>query len=86
MKGVDMRTLAIGITAAFALLLGGILIWNAKATPLMGAVTVQPRANFSLVEKAGCWLPGDCNIGQYQACDRRGRCKCAPCPGWYPWR
>jgi hypothetical protein len=81
-----MRKLVIGITVVVTLLLGGILAWNAEATTLTGATTVYPRTNFSLVEKAGCWLPGNCNIGQYQACDRRGRCKCTPCPGWYPWR
>jgi hypothetical protein len=81
-----MRQLVIGITAAVTLLLGGILAWNAEATTLTGATTVHPGTNFSLVEKAGCWFPGNCKIGQTQICDRRGRCRCTPCPGWYPWR
>jgi hypothetical protein len=56
-----MRKLAIGITAAVALLLAGILAWNAQATPLTGATTVRPGTNSSLVEKAcschyvACW-------------------------------
>jgi len=80
-----MHKLTIGVTAAVALL-AEILVWNAEATTLSGATTVHPGANFSLVERAGCWLPGNCTIGDYQICDRRGRCKCKPCAGWYPWR
>jgi hypothetical protein len=78
-----MRKLIVEITVAVALLLGGILTGNAEATTLTGG---RSAINFSLVQKAGCWLPGNCNIGDYQVCDRRGRCKCKPCPGWYPWR
>ena len=81
-----MRKLSVGITAAVLLLLAGIFAWNAEATTLSGTVTVHPTTNLSLVQKAGCWLPGNCNIGQTQICDRRGRCKCKPCPRWYPWR
>jgi hypothetical protein len=53
-----MRKLVIGISAALALLLGGILAWNAEATPLTGATATHPATSYSLVEKAGCWLPG----------------------------
>jgi len=53
-----MRKLAIGITGAVALLLAGILAWNAEATTLTSVATAHPATNFSLVEKAGCWLPG----------------------------
>jgi hypothetical protein len=85
-----MRKLAIGITGAVALLLAGILAWNADATTLTSAATVRPATNSFLVEKAGCWLPGlpgECEIGQQKVCNRFGnRCHCAPCPGWYPWR
>ena len=86
-----MRKLALGITAAVVLLLAGILAWNAEATTLTSAATAHPAANFSLAEKAGCWLPGlpgECELGQQKVCDRfhkRG-CHCVPCPGWYPWR
>ena len=85
-----MRKLAIGITAAVALMLAGISTWNAEATPLTGATTVPPATSSSLVEKAGCWLPGlpgECDVGQHRVCDRFSHhCKCTPCPGWYPWR
>jgi hypothetical protein len=53
-----MRKLAIGMTGAVALLLAGILAWNAQATTLTSAASAHPATNFSLVEKAGCWLPG----------------------------
>ena len=44
--------LAIGITGVVALLLAGILAWNAEATTLTSAATAHPATNFSLVEKA----------------------------------
>jgi hypothetical protein len=85
-----MRKLVIGTTGAVALLLAGILAWNAEATTLTGAITARPGTNYSLVEKAGCWLPGlpgECDIGKHWVCSPRGHhCRCAPCPGWYPWR
>jgi len=81
-----MRKFVVGIAGAVALMLAGILAWDAEATPLSGATAVHPEASYSLVERAGCWLPGKCDVGKQQACDRRGRCKCVPCPGWYPWR
>jgi hypothetical protein len=84
-----MRKLVIRITAAAAILLAG-AAWNAEATTLTGAATVRPGTSYSLVEKAGCWLPGlpgECEEGQHKVCNRFGnRCRCAPCPGWYPWR
>jgi hypothetical protein len=85
-----MRKLAIGITGAVALMLFGILAWSAEATTLTGAATVHPETSQSLVQKAACWLPGlpgECEIGQHKVCNRCGnRCRCVPCPGWYPWR
>ena len=80
--GVDMRKLAIGITAAVALMLTGILAWNADATPLTGSTTARPGTNYSLVEKAGCkGLPGHCGVGKHKVCDRFSHaCKCVPCP------
>ena len=86
-----MRKLVIGITGTLALMLAGIFAWNAEAMTLNNAATGHRAANYSLVEEAGCWLPGlpgECELGQQKVCDRfhkRG-CKCAPCPGWYPWR
>ena len=47
-----MRKLAIGITGAVALLLAGILAWNAEATTLTSVATAHPATNFSLVEKS----------------------------------
>jgi hypothetical protein len=86
-----MRKLALGITAALALMGAGVLAWNAEATTLSGAAIAHPEAQSALIEKAGCWLPGlpgECEIGQHKLCDRfhNKACKCAPCPGWYPWR
>jgi hypothetical protein len=54
--GGNMRKLAIGITGAVALLLAGILAWNAEATTLTSAATAHTATNLSLVEQAGCWL------------------------------
>jgi hypothetical protein len=37
-----------------------------EATPLTAATAVSPAMNYSLVEKAGCWLPGlpgACDLG-----------------------
>ena len=62
-----MRKLAIGIAGATALMFAGILAWNAEATTLTSAATIHTETNDSLVEKAGCWLPGfpgECEIGQ----------------------
>ena len=67
-----MRKPVVGIIAAVTILFAGILAWNAEATTLTSATAVPPGTNFSLIEKAGCWLPGNCDIGQYQVCDRRG--------------
>ena len=72
-KGVDMRKLATRIAFASALLLAGAWAWNAEATTLSGAAIAQPETNYSLIEKAGCWLPGlpgECEIGQHRLCDR----------------
>jgi hypothetical protein len=85
-----MRKLTIGIAGTAVLMLAGILAWNAEATPLTGATTVPAAPNQSLVQKAGCWLPGlpgECDIGQQRVCSARNhRCRCVPCSGWYPWR
>ena len=50
-----MRKFAIGITGAVTLMLVGSAGQNTEAMTL--AVHSQP--NYSLVERAGCWLP-DC--------------------------
>jgi hypothetical protein len=86
-----MRKLAMGITAAATLMGAGVWAWNAEATGLGSATNAPPAAQSSLIEKAGCWLPGtpgECEIGMHKLCDRfhNKACKCAPCPGWYPWR
>ena len=84
-----MRKLVIGITGTLALLLAGLLAWNVEASSLTSSTTARPGANYSLAEKAGCWLPGlpgECDIGMAHMCDRHGHCKCVPCDGWYPWR
>jgi hypothetical protein len=86
-----MRKFLIGMTGAVALMLAGVFAWNAQATPLTDVNKARPGTSYSLVEKAGCWLPGlpgECEIGQHKVCDRfhNKGCKCAPCPGWYPWR
>jgi hypothetical protein len=81
-----MPNLAIGITLALALMIAGVLAWNAEATTLTSATTAHTTTSYSLLERTGCWLPGNCDVGQYRACDRRGRCKCLQCSGWYPWR
>jgi hypothetical protein len=81
-----MRKFAIGITGAVTLMLVGSASQNTEAMTL----AVRPQPNYSLVERAGCWLPGlpgGCDIGESRVCDRYGkRCRCKPCPGWYPWR
>ena len=82
-----MRKLVIiGVTGTLALLLAGL---NVEASSLTSSMTARPEANYSLAEKAGCWLPGlpgECDIGMAHMCDRHGHCKCVPCDGWYPWR
>jgi hypothetical protein len=77
-----MRKLAIGITGAVALLLAGILAWNAQATPLIGSTTLRSAASHSLVEKAACVHQGPlsrCPLGQHWNCGPQG-CGCVPCP------
>lgn len=87
--GITMRKLIISTLGAVALVAAGVLAWNAEATTLTSSTTSHPRPSYSLVEKAGCWLPGlpgECDIGMYHSCDRHGHCKCVRCGGWYPWR
>jgi hypothetical protein len=67
-----MRKLLIGIAGAVALLLAGMLVWNAEA--LTGTTTSRPTPNFSLVEQIGCRFPGICPAGQ-----RVMNGKCIPC-------
>ena len=67
-----MRKSVIGIAGTLALMLAGILAWDADATTLTNAAAGQRLANHSLVEKAGCWLPGlpgECELGQQKVCD-----------------
>ena len=86
-----MPKLAIAMAGVAALVPAAILAWNAEATTLTSAAAFHSETNHSLVEKAGCWLPGlpgECEIGQQKVCDRfhKKGCRCEPCPGWYPWR
>jgi hypothetical protein len=63
-----MRKLVIGITGAVGLLLAGIFVWNAEATPLAGSAIIRSAANYSLVEKAACVRQGPfsrCPLGQH---------------------
>ena len=53
-EDIDMRKLVIGITGAVGLLLAGIFVWNAEATPLSGSAILRSAANHSLVEKTSC--------------------------------
>jgi hypothetical protein len=58
-----MRKFAFVVAAVIPLMLVGFADWNAQATTLI--VPAQP--NYSLAQKAGCWLPGlpgECEIGQ----------------------
>ena len=85
-----MRKLAIAMAGVAAVILAGVA-WNAQATTMTAAIAVRPATSYSLLEHAGCWLPGlpgECELGQQKVCDRfhNKHCKCAPCPGWYPWR
>ena len=59
-----MRKVIMGITGAVVLLFAGILAWNAEATALAGTISVQAGTNYSLVQKAGCRLPGFCPRGE----------------------
>ena len=49
-----MRKFAFVVAAVIPLMLVGFADWNAQATTLI--VPAQP--NYSLAQKASCWLPG----------------------------
>ena len=46
-----MRNVSIAVAGALALLLAGIFVWNAKATPLTGAATAGSATSYLLLEK-----------------------------------
>ena len=76
-----MRKLSFVITGAAILLLVGIFVWNAEATPLTGSAILHSAANASLVEKAACKRQGPfsrCPLGQQWTCTPQG-CGCDPC-------
>jgi len=76
-----MRKMVIGIAEAVAVLVVGLLTWNAEATPLTGAADVRPGTNYSLVERAGCSGQRDaCPSGWGQTSQiSNGRVRCCQC-------
>jgi hypothetical protein len=74
-----MRKVAIAFAATSALLVAGVLAWNAQAAPF--AVTA-PATNYSPIERVGCGGPGRCPWGRTWVCGPYGRCGCAPCGGY----
>ena len=74
-----MRKLVIEVTGAVALLLAGILAWNAEATPLTGATTVRLGTKYSLVEKAGCSEADQCPMGQEVWGTQKDPIQCVSC-------
>ena len=74
-----MRKLPMGISTAIALLLTGMLAWNAGATTLTGATAAHPGASYSLVEKVGCRRSWLCPMGEIRICSAPGVCECVPC-------
>jgi len=80
-----MRKLLIGVAGATALLVAGMLAWNAEA--LTGATTSHPRTNFSLIERTACrGVGGTCQMGQHKFKGECVPCKLPPtcngCPCW----
>jgi hypothetical protein len=73
-----MHKRVIGIVGAVGLLLAGIFVWNAEATPLSGSAILRSAANYSLVEKAACGHQGPfsrCPLGSHWS-----GVGCVPCP------
>ena len=68
-----MRNVSIAVAGALALLLAGIFVWNAKATPLTGAATAGSATSYLLLEKVG----RKCPKGQRMVCTSQG-CACSP--------
>jgi hypothetical protein len=80
-----MTKVTIALTAV-AVLLAGLILWNADATALSGAVRslAAPSSQFT-IKKAGCLLAGRyCRVGYHWVCGlppnpERRRCHCVPC-------
>jgi hypothetical protein len=80
-----MRKAVIGIVGAIALMLAGVLAWNAEATPLTGVTSTSPAMSHSLVERVACGVWGPvCGGGRTLVCRPLRGCWCAPC--WRRWR
>jgi hypothetical protein len=79
-----MRKVTIAFAATIALLVAGVLAWNAQAAPFAGTA---PAKNYSPIERVGCGGAGRCPWGRTWVCGPRG-CGCAPCGGGggYGWR
>jgi hypothetical protein len=82
-----MRKTVVGIAGVFLLLFAGILAWNAEAAAAIGAATIHPGMNNSLVEKAGCGEKEKdiCETGSMLVCSKGADpkspdCKCDTCP------
>ena len=71
------------LIAIGALMLAGLLTWNAEATTLTGAAGQPPATNYSPVEKVGCGGVGRCGWGYHWVCGPYGRCGCVSCGGPY---
>ena len=72
-----MSNLTIGFIGAVAVVLAGMLAWNAQA--LTSSTTIRPGISYSVVEKVGCRRAGAfCPLGLHWAC-YEGQCKCVPC-------
>ena len=58
-----MHKVLVGITSV--ILLSGIFVWNADATPLSGSAILHSAPNSSLVEKAACSPNSCCSTKPY---------------------
>ena len=74
-----MRKLTFALIAMGALMLAGLLAWNAEATTLTGTVGQPPATHYSPVEKIGCGGVGRCGYGFHYVCGDYGRCGCVSC-------
>jgi hypothetical protein len=72
-----MHKRVIGI-GAVGLLLTGVSVWNAQATPLTGSAILRSPANHSLVEKATCPAdkPNRCYTNTSPRYPYCSRCRC----------
>ena len=76
-----MRMVSVAIIGAILLLLSGIFVWNAEASPLSGLVGVQPDTRS--ITMVGCEEADDlCGIGKEMICTPGGpdpQCACNNC-------